>query len=93
MRLVLDERGKLLVEAARFYPGLSNREAARQLHTALSRYRDGRWRRDCSEALCPPQHRGKLIATLWMILKTRDVLVAERTIRRALATRGPRFEV
>ena len=42
-----------------------------------------------------PQHRGKLTATLWMILKTRDIQVAERTIRRALAapTRGPAFEV
>lgn len=97
VRLVLDERGKLLVEAARFFPGCSDRETARQLHAALSRYRDGRWRRDRAEALCPSQHRGKLTATLWMILKTTpDVLVAERTIRRALAaapTRGPVLEV
>ena len=32
-----------------------------------------------------PPRRGKLTATLWMILKTRDIQVAERTIRRALA--------
>ena len=84
--LVLDERDALLIEAAKFYPGASDREIARQLRTALSTYRNGRWRRDRSEATCPVQHRGKLTATLWAILKTKDALVSDRTIRRALAT-------
>jgi hypothetical protein len=94
--LVLDERNDLIRAAARFYPAASDREIARRLRTALLRYQTGRWRRDRAEATCPPQHRGTLTATLWMILKTRDALVAERTIRRALAataTRGPAFEV
>jgi hypothetical protein len=92
VRLVLDERGKLLIEAAKFFPGASDREIARQLRIALARYRDGRWRRDRAELTCPPQHRGKLVQVLWMILKTKDVPVAERTMRRILGapTRGPR---
>jgi hypothetical protein len=94
-QLLIDERAKLLIVAARFYPGLSRREIARKLCAALSIYRGGRWRRDYAEATCPVQHQGKLTATLWAILKTRDALVAERTLRRVLAapTRGPPFGV
>lgn len=83
--LLQDERDKLLVEAARFFPGMSSREVARRLRSALAIFRGGRWRRDASEATCPPQHRGKLVQVMWMILKSRDVLVSERTIRRALS--------
>ena len=82
--LLLDERGKLLVEAARFFPGCSDREIARRLHGALSTYRNGRWRRDRTEALCPMQHRGKLLQIMWMILKVHDHLPPTMTIRRAL---------
>jgi hypothetical protein len=71
-RLLIDERDALLIEAAKFYPGASDREIARQIRIAVSRYRDGRWRRDSSEATCPVQHRGKLTAVLWAILKVRD---------------------
>ena len=59
-QLLTDERNAYLIEAARHFPGLSQREQARQLRHALSRYRDGRWRRDRSEATCPVQHRDKL---------------------------------
>ena len=69
--LAIDERDRLLIEAARFYPGASDREIARLLRGALSRYRGGRWRRDRAEALCPVQHRGKLMQTLWCLLKVR----------------------
>ncbi|WP_338833548.1 hypothetical protein [Bradyrhizobium septentrionale] len=85
VRLVLDERAKLLIEAARFFPGLSNRETARQLRIALARYRDGRWRRDRAELTCPPQHRGKLVQALWCLLKTRDAIPCDRTVRTVLA--------
>jgi hypothetical protein len=51
-------------EAARFFPGASDREVARRLHSALVIYRGGRWHRDRSEATCPAQHRGKLTQTL-----------------------------
>src|SRR5580704_30220 len=58
--LVLDERNALIRAAARFYPGDSDREIARRLHRALAIYRSSRWqRRDCIEATCPAQHRGK----------------------------------
>ena len=83
--LLLDERDKLLFEAARFYPGASDREVARRLRTALSRYRAGRWERgDRTEPLCPLRHRGTITELLWMILKVHDHLPSDRTIRRAL---------
>src|SRR4249919_2715441 len=93
VQLLIDETQALIRAAAKFFPGASDREVARRLHTALSIYRNGRWCRDRSEATCPPQHKGKLLQVMWMILKTRDVLVSKRTIRRALAapTRGPPF--
>lgn len=84
-QLLLDERDKLLVEAARFYTGLSDRETARRMRRALSTYRACRWRRDQDEATCPPQHRGKLTRVMWMILKTMDAIPGDRTIRAALA--------
>lgn len=87
--LLIDERDKLLIAASKFYPGASGREAARQIHIALSRYRDGRWRRDRSEDRCPVQHRGKLTALLYALLRTRDATVSAMTIRRAIAFRDP----
>jgi hypothetical protein len=84
--LVISERNHLIRAAAKFYPGARDREIARRLHSALSTYRDGRWRRDRTEATCPPQHKGKLMQVLWMILKTRDHVPSEMTIRRALAS-------
>src|SRR5436190_1876545 len=69
----LARRDRLLREAAhRFFSNVSDREAARQLHTALARYRGGRWRRDRSVPSCPAQHQGKLTAVLWAILRARD---------------------
>ncbi|QIG97527.1 hypothetical protein [Bradyrhizobium sp. 6(2017)] len=95
-RLLLDERDALLVEAAaRFYPGLYDRDVARRLHSALLRYRTSGWRRDCSEATCPPRIAGRLDGLLWAVLKVRDTTPpSERTIRRALSLtpiRGPAF--
>ena len=65
VQLLLDERAKLLIAAAQFYPGASDREVARRLRMALTVYRDGRWRRDRAELTCPVQHRG-LTALLWI---------------------------
>jgi hypothetical protein len=95
VQLLLDERNALIRSAARFYPGCTDREIARRLHQALSRYAVRAWRREAPCEVCPPRHKGKLTEVLWMIRKTKDAPVAERTLRRALAapTRGPRFEV
>jgi hypothetical protein len=82
--LLLDEREAYLIEAARHFPG-SDREAARLIRTALLRYQTGRWRRDRREATCPVQHRGKLTAVLWCLLKVRDAIPSERTIRLVLS--------
>jgi hypothetical protein len=81
--LLLDERDRYLVEASRFYPGCRDREIARRLRTALLRYQGGRWRRTCTE-LRPPHPPEKIDAVLWAILKTKDYVPSEMTIRRAL---------
>ena len=94
--LVIEERDNLIRTAAQFFASYTDREVARRLRKALSTYRNGRWRRDRTEATCPPQHKGKLVQLMWMILKTKDVLVSERTIRRALSPppiRGPTIEM
>ena len=83
--LLLDERNALLIEAARhFCVGMSDRQAAAFLRVALLRYQTGAWRRDRSEALCPPRHAGKLNGTLWALLKVADRVPSEMTIRRAI---------
>jgi hypothetical protein len=82
--LLIDERDVLLRLSSGFHPGCSDREVARRLRTALLRYQTGRWRRDRSELTCPPQHAGKLIEVLWMLLRVRDHVPSEMTIRRAL---------
>jgi hypothetical protein len=43
--------------------GMSDRQAALVLHARLARYREGAWRRDRIEALCPPRHRGTIFQT------------------------------
>jgi hypothetical protein len=88
--LAIDERDRYLIEAARHFPGLSHRATARLLRSRLSIYEQSAWRRDRSEALCPPRHAGKLTTVLWMLLKVRDHVPSEMMIRRALAFGDPR---
>ncbi len=85
VELLISERNTLIRDAARFYPGCRDREVARQLLIALARFRNGRWLRDRSKMTCPPQHRGKLVQVLWLILKTIDAIPSDRTVRAALA--------
>jgi hypothetical protein len=83
--LLLDERDKLLREArARFCIGMSDRAAAKFLRDHLGRYRQGRWRRDAACLTCPPQHHGRLEQVMFCILKSRDHVPSEMTIRRSL---------
>ncbi|SIN97223.1 hypothetical protein SAMN05443247_01096 [Bradyrhizobium erythrophlei] len=81
--LLLDERDRYLREAARFFPGCTDREIARRLHIALSTYRGGRFRRDRKDT-CPIQYRGTLREQLYLLLRVRDRVPSEMTIRRAL---------
>ena len=83
--LLLDERDKLLFEAARFYPGASDREVATAAPHRTVEVSRGRWGRgDRTEPLCPLRHRGTITELLWMILQVNDHLPSDRTIRRAL---------
>jgi hypothetical protein len=83
--LTLDEPDRFLIEAARHFPGASDRDIARRLRIALLRYREGAWRRTRVEALCPPRHAGRLDGVLWCLLKVADRVPSERLIRAVLA--------
>jgi hypothetical protein len=85
--LLINERDRYLREAAKFFPGCTDREIARRLRKALSIYRGGRWQRDRAAEVttCPMQHRGKLLEKLWMILKVHDHVPSERTVTSALS--------
>jgi hypothetical protein len=85
--LLLDERDKLLAEAAQFFPMCSQREQARRIAKSLLRYRCGAWRRHSVENTLPARCRG-LDAVCWKLLKTRDCLCSEATIRRALSSQA-----
>jgi hypothetical protein len=79
-------RDHLLRAAAdRFCVGMSDRQAAMVLRTKLDRYRLGAWRRDRVEVQCPDRHRSSVTELLWTILKIRDAVPSDRTIRLALA--------
>jgi hypothetical protein len=85
-RQAIDARNRLLIEAAsRHFAGQSSRSAASALRGALVRYREGAWRRHRVEDQCPARLCGRIEGHCWMILRARDYVPSERTIRRALA--------
>lgn len=78
-------RSVALCRAAAFVVGPSQRETARKLHEAFTRYREGAWRRERFEATCPARRVGRIEECLWDALKARDASVSEITVRRALS--------
>jgi hypothetical protein len=82
--LRLDERDRYLVEAARHFPGQSDREIARRLRSRLLIYQQGRWRRSRADPTSPHEA-GTLAALMWMLLKVADRVPSERLIRAALS--------
>jgi hypothetical protein len=87
----ISERDRLLAEAAAvFMSGLSSRAAAREMHIALARYREGAFRREYTADAVPQRRLGRLDGYCWMILRARDHCPSERTIRAAIdAARKP----
>jgi hypothetical protein len=83
----LAERDRLLREVAEiFFPGLSARQQAQQVHDALRAYASTAWRRERTLLECPRRHAGKISAHLWAILAAYPSIPAPITIRlRALA--------
>jgi hypothetical protein len=79
-------RDHLLRTAAdRLLDAKSDRGAADRLRTLLIRYRECGWRRDRVLAQCPDRHRGKINELFWQLLKIRDAIPCDRTLRTALA--------
>lgn len=83
----LDERDRLLREAARdFLPDLVEAHQARELHRRWTLYEASGWRRGERSLPTVPAHRvGTLEGRLWAVLRLRDNVLSERTIRRTLA--------
>jgi hypothetical protein len=78
-------RNALLVEMAKlFHRGASNHAAAAAIRKRLALYRAGAWRRHCAEETLPAALVGKIEELLWFVLKQRDAVPSERTIRAAL---------
>ncbi|MGY4472841.1 hypothetical protein [Bradyrhizobium sp. USDA 3364] len=85
-QLIEEQRNRLIwLAAVQFYPSASPSSQAEQLHAALSRYSASAWLRERTEERCPAQT-GTLRAACWAILKVRDYVPSDRTIRRVLAT-------
>jgi hypothetical protein len=80
----INHRDRLLAEAAAIFLRGSSRAAARQLRRVLSRYAQGAWRRHCTEVECPVRLRDRIDEYLWRVLKVRDYVASERTIRAAI---------
>lgn len=84
-RAALHIRNSLLVEAALlFHRGASNYAAASAISKRLALYRSCGWRRHRVEDELPLALVGKIEELFWHVLKERDGLPSERTIRAVL---------
>ena len=75
----------LRTAADRFCVGMKDRPAATILRTKLIRYRETAWQRERVEERCPARHRGTITELIWTVLKVRDAIPSDRTIRAVLA--------
>lgn len=81
----IEARDKLLREsAAEFFPGLLVTQQARGLHLRWTRYEASRWPHERTLDAVPPHRIATLEGRFWAILKKRDTVPAERTIRAIL---------
>jgi hypothetical protein len=77
--------GFIRAAAADFFTASgSKRGAARDLHSALSRYATAGWLRDRTLDECPKQYAERARGALWNILKAHPALPSESSIRRVL---------
>jgi hypothetical protein len=84
--LSLQRRNAALRAANRaFYADMSAQATAHELHRELVRYLLTAWQRDRLLDAAPSRHAGRLREHLWLILRARDHVPSERTIRRILA--------
>lgn len=80
------ERDALLrLTAAKFFPDVSRREAAKRLHVALSRYRSSAWVRERVLSECPKRHHGRIEAHCWSILCALDRAPSVECVRKIIS--------
>jgi hypothetical protein len=79
------ERDRLICEAAAMFPGASDREVARKLHSAIDLYRCTAWLRERGERPSP-RH-----AILWAILSVIDHTPSAELIRKIVSERAFRY--
>lgn len=81
----LAERDRLLQGArARFWPDLSEREAAREIAAAIRRYASTAWWRERVLDTVPARHAGRPAELWWRLLKVHDHPPSPETVRRAI---------
>lgn len=84
---ILAERDHhLRAAAAEFYPGLPPAHQARELHARWTHYRASGWHHERALDAAPLFRAGTLQARLWAVLRLRDFVPSERTLRAVLAT-------
>ena len=75
----------LRAAAAEFFPDLRPAEQARDMHQHWRRYVAAGWPRERALEEPPERRRGTIEGALWRVMKTRDHLLAERSLRLILA--------
>ena len=89
-RAAIAERDRLVAEAAvEFFPDQPPAAQARGLHQRWSRYAVSGWRRERALSAPPPMRRGKIEERLWQVMKVRDLVLTERSVRAILAASYP----
>lgn len=83
---ILIERDRLVCEAAKeFWPDETNSEQARNLHQHWTRYAASAWPRERALERVPDRRAGSVEARLWAIMRVKDHVISERSIRALLA--------
>ena len=83
---ILTERDRLVCEAAEeFWPLETRSEQARNLYQNWARYAASAWPRERALDRVPARRVGSVEARLWAIMRVKDHVISERSIRALLA--------
>lgn len=81
-RAAIAERDRLVAEAAaEFFSDEPPAAQARAIHERWTRYATSGWRRERALSTLPSIRHGKIEGRIWQIMKVRDFVLKERSIR------------